>query len=70
MKKTTLLIIAALTFAQMSIAQGSIDIDTNIQMGVVGTEHVKITNDYFSVHPNVTGTPLIYGDYGSGKVGF
>jgi len=69
MKRTTILFIATLLITHCAFTQGSIDIDTNIQMGVVGTEHVKITSDYFSVHPNSGGTPLIYGDFASGNVG-
>lgn len=52
-----------------SFSQGSIDIDTNIQMGVVGTEHVKITSSAFSVHNGAGSTPLIYADFAGGNVG-
>lgn len=64
-----ILTFAALITAHFAFSQGSIDIDTNIQMGVVGTEHVKITSNAFSVHNGAGGTPLIYGDFASGKVG-
>ena len=68
MKRTTLLTIAYFAFVYLSNSQGSIDIDTNIQMGIAGMEHVKITNTNFSIHQDAA-NPLIYGDFVSGNVG-
>ncbi len=69
MKLRTILIITGLLISKLSIGHGSIDIDTNIQTGVVGTEHVKITSSAFSLHHGAGGTPLIYGDFSTGNAG-
>ena len=68
MRQELLTIITLVASATFSYAQGSIDIDTDIQMGVAGTEHVKITDTNFSVHQDAA-NPLIYGDFGTGNVG-
>ena len=68
MKKTSILTILAILSTHYLLAQGSIDIDTNIQMGVAGTEHVKITETNFSIHQDEV-NPLIYGDFVTGRVG-
>ncbi len=68
--KTNLLLLLNLFLAvQISLAQGYIDIDTNIQMGMVNSEHVKITSSGFNIHNNNANQPLIYGDFATGNVG-
>ena len=67
--KTTTTILFSLLAIKVALSQGSIDIDSNIQMGILGTEHVKITDTYFSLHPDAAGMPLIYGNFSTGYVG-
>lgn len=67
MRNFTVTLLTIFTSWQLN-AQGSIDIDTNIQMGVAGTEHVKITSSDFSIHQDPN-SPIIYADFLSGNLG-
>lgn len=69
MKRIIIFTTSYISFSLSLNAQGSIDIDDNIRMGVVNKEHVTITNSAFSLQDDVEQTPLIYGDFGTGNVG-
>lgn len=61
MKRNLLLLLILFLAVQVTLAQGYIDVDTNIQMGVVDNEHVKITSSSFSIH-NDTSNPILFAD--------
>ena len=69
MKREALLSIVISCISLQASSQGYIDIDTNIQMGMVNSEHVKITSSAFNIHSNDPTQPLIFGDFGNGNVG-
>ena len=69
MKREALLSIVISCISLQASSQGYIDIDTNIQMGMVNSEHVKITSSAFNIHSNDPTQPLIFGDFRNGNVG-